>query len=203
MADKAKSKLPIVVTPECRLSFPSLFKKRKYDEDADGDGKFEVTMLFNKKTNLTQLRKVIEAEAVKKFGTTKGVKLPVLDGDNKGGEIGETYAGHFYAHAKSIYPVAVVDRDRNELTEEDVYAGCYVKASVAVKADEYKENGKVKSRYVKLLLRAVMKTRDGEPFSKVGNAAEDFENEGADDESNYEADESSEDALDLSEFGIS
>lgn len=198
MATEQKSKHPTVITPECRLSFPSLFQKRSFEEGKTA--KYEVTMLFDKRTDLKKLRDAINAEAMKKFGTVKGIKLPLLDGDEKGGEASAQYAGHFYAHAKSIYAVDVIDREKNSLTEEDVYAGCYVKVSVAVKADEYKDpkDGKVKSKFVKLLLRAVMKTKDGEPFSTRSNGADDFENEGSDDASNYEAEDS--DALDLSEF---
>jgi len=198
--EKKTPKHPTVITPECRLSFPSLFQKRAFDDESAA--KYELTMLFTKRTDLKKLRDTINAEAIKKFGTTKGVKLPILDGDEKGGDAGEQFAGHFYAHAKSIYPVAVIDKDRNDIGEEEAYAGCYGKVSVAVKAEEYKDpkSGKVVSKYVKLLLRAFMKTRDGEPFSTRGNAAEDFDNEGADDPSNYE--ESNEDALDLSEYGM-
>ncbi len=199
--NKKAPKYPQIITPECRLSFPSLFKKRAFEEGKTE--KYEITMLFSKKTDLKALRSLIESEAMKKFGTTKGVKMPILDGDNKGGDAAEQYEGHYYAHAKSQYNVAVIDKDRNDLTEEDVYAGCYGKVSIAVKAEEYTDpkTKKVMSKYVKLLLRGFMKTRDGEPFSTRTNAAEDFANEGSDDASNY-TDESGSDALDLSEFGL-
>jgi hypothetical protein len=201
MTAQAKNKKPQIITPECRLSFPALFKKRAFEEGKTE--RYEITMLFNKKTDLKALRGLIESEALKKFGTVKGVKMPILDGDEKGGDAAAQYEGHYYAHAKSTFNVAVIDKDRNDLTEEDVYAGCYGKVSVLVSAEEYKDpkTGKVMSRYVRLLLRAFMKTRDGEPFSTRTNAAEDFANEGSDDATNY-TDESGSDALDLSEFGL-
>lgn len=200
---KKTPKYPQIVTPECRLSFPSLFQKRAFQEGSTE--KYELTMLFSKRTDLKALRSLIESEAIKKFGNLKGVKLPILDGDEKGGDAGVQFAGHYYCHAKSIYEVAVVDKNRQDIIEEsEVYAGCYVKVSVGVQAAEYKDpkTGKVMSKYVKLLLRGVMKTRDGEPFAQRGNAAEDFENEGADDPSNYSDSSTGEEPLDLSEFGI-
>ncbi len=193
-----------LIGPESRLSYPSLFQKRKFDDDSFEQ--FEATFIVPKnKKGIAALNAACKKAAMDKWGTTKGIKMPIMDGDEKGGENTEAYEGSYYFHARSQYAVAVVDKDKTPITEEDCYAGCYVRPSLLIKAGEYfdPKTKKLKSRYVSLKLRAVMKVKDGEPFASHGDAAEDFDNEGAEDPSNYEAGLDADDGgMDLSEFGV-
>jgi hypothetical protein len=171
------------ITPEFRLAFPSLFKKRAFKEGQTE--KYEVTMLFNKKTSLQSLKDLCNEAATERWGKIpKGLKLPFRDGDEKEAN---GYAGTTYAAAKSLYPVAMINSDKTEIVEEqDLYAGCYCKGSVLVTPYEQKDGNAVVGRGIKFILRAVMKTRDGEPLFERTNAAEDFGAEEANDVNNFE-----------------
>lgn len=188
MAEKIKT-----ITPEFRLAFPSLFKKRAFKEGQTE--KYELTMLFAKKTDLGELKALCEKAAAERWGKVpKGLKLPFRNGDDKESN---GYAGTTYAHAKSLYPVAMLDKDKTEIVEEqDLYAGCYGKASVIVSPYEQKDGAAIVGRGIKFILRAVMKTRDGEPLFERGNAAEDFDSVEANDPNNFESDD------DLSDLGL-
>lgn len=189
MAEKIKT-----ITPEFRLAFPSLFKKRAFKEGQTE--KYELTMLWPKKTSLNELKALCEKAAVEKWGKVpKGLKLPFRNGDDKEAN---GYAGTTFARAKSIYPVAMIDKDKTEIVEEqDLYAGCYCKASILVTPYEQKDVNAVVGRGIKFILRAVMKTRDGEPLFERSNAAEDFDSEEANDPNNFESGED-----DLSDLGL-
>lgn len=182
------------ITPEARIAFPSIFKKAKAFKEGQPE-KYEVTLLFDKKTDLKPLRALCDEAAKKRWGQLpKGLKLPFRNGDDK-----ETngYAGTVYAHAKSSYAPAVIDKNKQDIiNEEDLYAGCYCKASIIVDTYEQKdEQGRVLGKGVKFLLRALMKTREGEPLVQKVNAAEDFNDEAANDASNY--DDAGDDLSDL------
>jgi hypothetical protein len=182
------------VTPEFRLAFPSLFKKRAFKEGQTE--KYEITMLFSKKVSLKTLEELCNKAAVERWGKVpKGLKLPFRDGDDKEAN---GYAGTTYAHAKSIYPVAMINSDKSEIVEEqDLYAGCYCTGSILVTPYEQKDGSAVVGRGIKFILRAVMKTRDGEPLFERSNAAEDFDNEAANDVSNFDSGDD-----DLADLGL-
>lgn len=156
-----------VTTPEFRLAFPSINKP-----DEKNDGKYVITMLFDKSADLSALKSAAKSAAVEKWGdkVPKDLRSPFLDGDEKDLD---GFAGCTYVRAKTKIKPVVVDRNRNEILEpNDVYAGCYCRASVVAFA--YGGKGTSFEPGVAFSLQALQKLKDGEPFGGR-NAALDFD----------------------------
>lgn len=164
-------------TPEFRLSFPSLFEKTGFQ---DQDKKYRATMLFPKKDKAAiklLKEKAEEAIAANRLNWNAKVQAEVKknimgktirDGDSKEYD---GYAGMIFVSASNTYKPAVVDRERNEiLDKEDVYAGCYCRASIH--AFVYDAAG---NRGVSFGLGNVQKLRDGEPFGNRSTVEDDFD----------------------------
>ena len=161
-------------TPEFRVSFPSVFKARSFN---NGDPKFSITMLFKKGTDLTELKKLAAAAAKEKWPTPesrpKKLRNPFRDGDTEKADM-DGYAGHIFVSASSKMAPGVVDRNRNPIdTDTEFYAGCYAHATVTAYAYNQKGNAGVAFG-----LQNVQKLRDGEPFSGRSKAEDDFEDLG-------------------------
>lgn len=154
--------LTAVRTPEFRVSFPKLFKAESY---GDQDPKFEITMLFDKKTNLDVLHEAVRQASIEKWGENEKKwpkrHLPFRKGEEKSDL--EGYPGSIFVIAKSQekYPPVVMLRDKTRLTKEskDFSAGDYAEA--VIKAYAYENEFKTG---VSFDLRAVRKLRDGEAF---------------------------------------
>lgn len=159
-----------VVTGKVRLSFPHLLEK--YDKS----DKYQCQLLISKddKDTIGVIKKAIEA--AKEQGKTDkwGGKVPgnfaspIHDGDDK--DDAETYGGCYYLSAKSTRKPQVVDLDRDEIYDEDeVYPGCYVRASISFFAYNQSGNG------VGCILNHIQKLEDGERLGGgVSSAADDF-----------------------------
>lgn len=166
----AEKLLPSQVrTGVCRLSFLHVFEPKQVN--GKGDPKYSAKLLIPKKDKETleaiqaAIDWVIANNQPTLAGKTKGLQLPLNDGDD--GE-DESAHGHFYLNAK-----ANVDRkpklfnEKNEPIEdrEDLYSGCYGKAIVNFYAfDARKSGGKLG---VSLSLQAIKKIKDGEPLASV------------------------------------
>lgn len=190
----AKSKV-IAVLPTGRLAFVSVFKRAKAYKEGDKE-KFETTVLWPHKVSLKEFEAKCHAVAKAKWGEIpKKLKLPIRDGDEKD-QTG--FAGCNYVVAKTDYEVKCIDQDGAEIIDSDeIYAGVHAKVSVEIAAYEQKnDKGQILGRGVKLYLRAIKKVKDDTPFVQRVNAAEDFNDEAANDESNYQ-DEASDDGLDF------
>ena len=177
-----------IVTPKFRVSFPQLFEAKAFDE---GDAKFTLTMLFDKKTDLTPLKNAVKKAANDKWGDTlpPNLKLPFKDGNEK--EL-DGYKDKIVVDASSKFRPQVVDQKVNIITRaEDIYAGCYARAAINAYAWEYSKGGKVLKRGVSFNLDMVQKLEEGEPFVKRANAEEVFDavDNGSEDASNYESDD--------------
>lgn len=189
--EKQKMKeLKTCVTPEFRVSFPVLFKAKAYKKQAP---KFSIVMLFDKKTDLTALKRAAYHATVEKYGKDKTkwprkFKMPFRDGDvDKPDVPGYENVIFITANATEAYPPGVVNQRLDPiLNESELYAGCYARAQLY--AYVYDEAGNVG---VTFGLNNVQKLRDGKKFSgredanKVFDAVEDV---GMDDEENYEDD---------------
>lgn len=167
-----------VVFGPCRLSYPSLFEKKKFDGDA-GDGKYMATVLIpkNEKETINALNKAIEA--AKTAGITakwKGklpakLALPMVDGDDTDDEYQQ---GHFTIKAKTSTRPAVTDKKGAPIVdEEEIYGGVWAFVSVTFYA--YNAAG---NTGVAAALNGVKKFKDDEPFGQ--SSAHDFD--GIDDE---------------------
>jgi len=174
------------VTPKGRLSFPQLFEAKAFQKN---EPKFSATILFDKKTDLADLKKAVKEAIKDKWGdqVPKGLSLPFKDGDEKDTE---GYAGTVYVSASSKFKPQIVDQKREEiLAHEDIYAGCFVRFSLTANAWELKEGKAILKRGVSFYLNAVQKLADGERMVKRKNASDifgDVETDGSNDASNFE-----------------
>ena len=191
------------ITPEFRVSFPSLFKARSFNE---GEPKYSLTALVPKNINLRKsistrykygVMELCEKAAEEKWGAEwkkKKPAMPFKDGDEKEPML-DGYEGHnYFAMASKMRPGLIgPDKEKIEL-EDDFFAGCYARAEVSAYAYEYSEKGKVLKRGVGLNLLNVMKTStEGERFSgprqeaeEAFDGIEETDDDGSDDEDNYE-----------------
>jgi len=182
-------------TPKGRLSFPFLFKPRPVEKPGDKE-KYSLSLIFDKAAQETPEFKAIQAEvratALAKFGkevlvnpetgktdvdpkkntkksmiVPKNVKNPLRDGEEK--ELDGYGPGTVFISATSERPPGVIGGDMKPCSEKDVYAGCYVRASLTVYAYDRPD-----SKGVTFGLRNVQKLADGDPFGGGGDPTKDF-----------------------------
>lgn len=172
-----KAELFEVKTPKFRAAFPEVFRPKAFSLDgdaADKPKKYSIVMLFDKKTDLKEMKQAAMKAVVSYFGEKykdpkkwpEGFKWPFRDGDKRGEEL-DGYAGHFYVAASSLYRPGIVRNDsaRSEIREEDgeFYAGCYARALLAAQAFDVGVN-----KGVKFYLQGLQKLGDGEAFGGKG-----------------------------------
>lgn len=157
-----------VVLGPVRLSFPSLFEKKKFDGDT-GDGKYMASLMIPKdeKETVDALNKAIDnarrAGITSKWGnkTPKKLDLPLRDGDEMEDE---HMAGHWIVRAKSNSRPTVVDRKGALITDpEEIYGGVWCDMSISLFA--YSTAG---NNGVGCALNQVRKFKDDEPFGAGG-----------------------------------
>ena len=159
-----------VVTPEFRVSFPSLFKPKK--NELSGKDEFSVVALFPKNADLTALKKAAAEAIEKKWGMDKAkwpknIRTPFRDQGEKAKDVdGKRVlpAGHeegaVFINLKSVNRPGVVDSSVQPMLDEtQLYAGCYARAAISVYC--YDQAG---NRGVSFGLQHVQKTRDGDPL---------------------------------------
>ena len=164
-----------VITGVVRLSFPHLFEK--YAVGSNGEPKYSC-MLLIPKTDRATIRKIKAAQqealtlGASKF---KGGKPPknwkgtLRDGDTeKDTEEYPEYEGHYFMNVSSNRRPGVVDINRNPVEPEEIYSGCYVRASINAYAFNTQGNAGVSFG-----LNNIQKVRDGEPLGGGGSKAED------------------------------
>lgn len=166
-----------VKTPLGRFSYPSVFTRAKSLEEGK-EGKYEVTLLIPKKTDISELESAINAVGKEAFGEKwKGIDRQthptIRDGDEKDDPI---YHGHWVLRAKSNKRPGVIGPDRQPIEDKDeIYGGAWGRISVT--PGSYKQLG---NWGVTLYLGNVQKVRDDEPFGGSGVKAEDeFESFGS------------------------
>ena len=178
-----------VITPVGRASFPNLMKPKL--NEMSGKSEYSVDILFDKKTDLTKLKELLEKTVKEKWGTKvpKVFNNPIKDGDGtkKNGEpYGPEYHGCFFITVKNTRKPGVVDSQNQDiLTEEEIYGGCFIRASV--NAFAYDRSG---NRGVSLSLNNVQKVKDGEAFGAARvSAADEFDviDDEADNPDNYQS----------------
>ena len=156
------SKLP--KTPVGRVSFASVFQKRKNDQ---GEDKYEMTLIWDAGEDLSVLEDAIEEAIEEEWGSKrpKNIKTPLKDNS----EEGKDYDGYaddcLFASFKDKRRPGIVDANLNEISEdegnsEEFYSGCYAKVAFDCYAGTF---GKVPR--VCFGLKAIQKIDDGEPFS--------------------------------------
>lgn len=180
-----------VVTPKFRVSFPQVFEAKSFQNQPP---KFSIQMLFDKKTDLTALKKVVNLAIKEKWGdkAPKGITLPFKDGNDK--EL-DGYEDKIVVSAASKFKPQVVDQKVEQIeAQDDFYAGCYARAAIAAYAWELKEGKAVLKRGVSFNLESVQKLSDGERFVKRSEASDDFDEveDDSNDKSNYESEDTEE-----------
>ena len=175
---KGKSARRTLTTGVGTCSFPHLFPAtiRKRDDGSEG---YEVQIIIPKSDRaacralLTAVKEVGEEQ----WGANwKGVKNALHDGDREKNKItgdgttaGERYperANSFFFTARTKFPIAVVDRQRNLITDPGaVYAGCKIKLAVDVYAYSNQSQG------IGFGLNGVQFVADGEPLGGGGKPA--------------------------------
>lgn len=204
MAEKMPIEKKKVITPEFRVSFPHVFEKHSGFKNQEPQ--YSITMLFDKATNLKELRRAAFNAAVEKWGPKENwpeeCRMPFRDGDTDPKKKGKAEFKNVIftsASAKKTRPQVIgnkkVDGQFPQLTkenggEEQFYAGCYARAELLAFA--YDTAGNVG---VSFSLQNLQKLRDGQQLSGRKNADQVFDevDDGSDDSSNYEAGENSED----------
>lgn len=169
-----------VLTGEVRLSY--VFLSQPHANKQGGEPKYSVTMLIPKtdaatKAEIDATIKYVYEDAV--TNNWKGARPQlrsalIYDGDglrNDGSKFGPECAGHWVitASTKNKPWVTEISNINCELAPQDIYSGMY--ARVSLNFYPFNNNG---NKGVGCGLRAVMKTRDGEPLAGNGGAS-DFE----------------------------
>ena len=163
-----------VVTGTVRLSYEHVWEPASIH---GGEEKYSASLIIPKsdKATVNAIQKAVDTaieEGLAKFGGKKpnkaAIKLPLRDGDAERED--EAYQNSFFVNANSRTAPQIVDRsvqpilDRNE-----VYSGCYIRASISFYA--FNSNG---NKGIACGLNNIQKIRDGEPLGGHANAADDF-----------------------------
>ena len=174
MADK-------MLTPKFHVSFVNVFQPEKPMKgtapDPNKKPTYAVTALFEKGTDLSELRKAAEAAVVKKWGADKAkwpaqLRSPFRDQGEKADKYEGYEAGAIFMKFKSYTRPGVVDEKVQDIIEEkDFYSGCYARASVTAWAygDKNMNPG------VSFWLSNIQKLADGKPLGGRTRPSDDFE----------------------------
>ena len=173
-----------VTTPEFRVSFPHVFKAHTGFEGQEA--KYSLTMLFDKKADLTKMKAAVAAAATEKWGSDKtkwpkGLRTPFRDGDEKSDLQG--YENTIYVATSSKQRPGLVDQSVAPIiSESEFYAGCYARATLTAFAYD-----KVGNKGVSFGLQNIQKLKDGNTFSGRKRAEDDFTavSDTSNDESSY------------------
>ena len=171
MANNSKTK---VVTGIVRLSFEHVWEPASIN---GSEPKYSASLIIPKgdKKTVADIEAAVEAaiaDGIGKFGGKRpnkaALKLPLRDGDTERED--EAYKDSFFVNANSRTAPQIVDRAvRPILDRNEVYSGCYIRASLSFYA--FNSNG---SRGVACGLNNIQKVKDGEPLGGRTNAVDDF-----------------------------
>lgn len=180
-----KNKAYYITTSQFRVSFPKLAKAEAMEEGQDK--KFSVAMLFPKKHDRKYLIDACNHLIKLQWGNKPpaNLKKPFKDGDSLSYD---GYAGMMACNgtSKEEYPIRLISQTKQELQPRDMYAGCWARASITLKAYDMKVN-----KGVAIYVQGLQKIADDEPFGNVRDVADDFESDDiespadADNEENY------------------
>lgn len=163
-----------IVTPKFRVSFPALAEAKT--APGSTTPKFSVVALFDKATDLSELKALAKAAVELKWPDPakrpKGLRSPFRDGSEK--EDIEGYAGTVFCTLSSKLRPGVVDKNAKRISEindiqEQVYPGCYGRATVIAYAYDNAGN-----RGVAFGLQNFQKLAEGEPLGGRTKPEDDF-----------------------------
>lgn len=164
-----------VIIKKARLSYAHLFEPASIN---GSDPKYSVSLLIDKKDTATVdavkagIKDAIEEGKDTLKGKTKGIKIPLRDGDEDRPD-DPAYAGMYFINANSNRAPQVLDQAKRLLDAADgdeiVYSGCYAHVTVNFYAFNASGNTGIAAG-----LGNVMKYKDGERFTSGSSAEEDF-----------------------------
>jgi hypothetical protein len=166
------------ITPKARLSYPALFEPKIPPQQTEPV--YSCTLVFEDGTNLAELEKLADSVGQEKWGDkyaslkkTGKIRSPFrTDGEEKGYPEGSIFINIKSKQAPgivSIYPGE--DGKPQKITDPaQVYAGCYVRASV--RAFAYDTQG---NKGVSFALNNIQKMADGERLDGRSRAEDEFE----------------------------
>lgn len=171
-----------VLTGKCRASFLHVFTPKAVEEG--GEKKYSVSLIIPKsdKKTIRAIEEAIEEayeDGKAKFGgkLPRSWKNPLRDGDEERPD-DPAYEDSYFVNANSSKKPGLVDRDREEIIdEEELYSGCYIRASLNFYAFNVSGNKGVAAG-----LNNIQKLADGERLSGGSSAEEDFADDYEDDE---------------------
>lgn len=163
-----------VITGKVRFSYLHVWEPTAIEEG--GEKKYSVSLIIPKKDKATiaKINKAIEAakEAGKaKFGgkIPPSLKLPLRDGDIERPD-DDTYADSFFLNANCKTKPGLVDAEVNPILDQDeLYSGCYGRASVTFYAFNTAGN-----KGIACGLNNLQKLEDGESLGGRASAESDF-----------------------------
>lgn len=184
-----------------RLSFPHLFKKSASVEG--GTEKYRASFLIDPDTPegkkviraIEKAKEAVEQEVFGKTPSYKDDRCCFVEGEtqvsNNTGDPYDGYEGMMVFKASNTNRPTLLDRKKNQTTEEDgvLYAGCYVDAIVRIWGTKKKEQGGIG---LFASLEGVMFRADGEAFSAGAPVGADA----FDDVEDFDEDDEDEDMLD-------
>ena len=163
-----------IMTGKVRLSYANLFEPKSIN---GSDPKYSVALLIPKTDTdtIAKVEKAIEQalqEGIGKFGGKMpprgALRLPLRDGDTE--RDADEYAGHYFINANSKTKPGVVDQNVQPIIDpEEVYSGCYARATVTFFA--YSASG---NKGVGAALGNVQKLADGDRLAGGPSAESEF-----------------------------
>jgi hypothetical protein len=173
MAKSKNARSEKMKTPQFRVSFPHVFTPAKSIDG--GKEKYSIVMLFDKKSDLKEMKKEVSAIIKEQWGEMpKNFQSPFKSGNEKyenNPELYAPYKDHTVITASSMSQPGIVDRRRQAIIDpSEFYAGCYAHATVNAFTWEY-----MGKKGVSFGLQNVQMLNDGEAFSGKAKAEDDFD----------------------------
>ena len=175
-----------VITGICRWSYVNVWQPKAMEES--GKPKYSVSFIFPKSDTATIKALEAATEAAYEIGASKlkgngrsvpplsSIKTPLRDGDVERPD-DEAYANSYFLNANSVTQPGIVDADRQPILDQnEVYSGCYGRASLTFYA--FNRSG---NRGIACGLNNLQKIRDGEPLDGHTRAEDDFADDDDDD----------------------
>ena len=165
-----------LVLPTGVASFPNLFEPSGLPGT---EPKYSITVLFDKKEDLSQLKAACDAAVLKKWpdaaSRPANITMPVMDGDDKKDASGKQrpeFEGRKYilAKAKMSHPPKAIQANLQPILDaSEIYGGAEVKVSVSAYGWNFGgKNG------VSLGLNVVQKVGEGEKFGGSVDIQDEF-----------------------------
>jgi hypothetical protein len=162
-----------VVTGKARFSYLNAWEPKSIN---GGDEKFSVSLIISKDDVKTLSEVKAAIEVAKQEGKAKlggkipaNLKLPLRDGDAERPD-DEAYKNSYFINANSKDRPQIVDKNvRPILNQEELYSGCYGRASITFYA--FNQNG---NKGIACGLNNLQKLSEGEPLSGRSRASDDF-----------------------------